>query len=174
MYIRNCNPLLQCPVMSKEDFRMVSQTVKTIFEENDRFMPPSANGGKRKVTPSRKDLEYALALLLVELACSDENFADEERNAIVTGLQRIFGTPPYEVVTLIARARTTIASFRSTTDFAHLLKENLTQDQLKGIMAVVDNVVQADGKADGFEMYHRHKFARLLGLAIEPPLPGSR
>lgn len=144
-----------------------------LWENVDRQDSGEGAGGRRDKARvvTQRDLEYALVLLLVELATCDDGFDEPERYAITNGMARLFGTVPSDVAILISRAQHTLNSFRSTTKASEILRQHLTQDQRHEIMAIIDNVIHADGKTDGFEMFHRHKFARLLDITIDPPPP---
>lgn len=125
-------------------------------------------GGKQSRV-SQSDLEFATTVLLVELASSDEGFAPAEYNCIMVGMKRIFGTDRYVVQQHINRAVVTLQNLRGTSDYAKLLKEHLDRHRLEMVLQVVDDVMNADGVQDGFEIYHRQRFARLLGLDVPPP-----
>jgi len=130
-------------------------------------------GGKRSRV-SKADLEFALTILLVELASSDEGFAQAEYNCIMVGMKRVFGTDRFAVQQHINRAVVTLQNLRGTSDYAKLLKENLDRPRLEAVLQAVDDVINADGVQDGFEIYHRQRFARLLGIEEPPPLPETK
>jgi uncharacterized tellurite resistance protein B-like protein len=84
---------------------------------------------------------------------------------IVRGLEKVFGTSRQQTTALIERAKTTLSNFRGTTEFAELLRQHTNEEERKIILTVIDDVMNADGIQDGFEIYHRHRFASLLGVS---------
>ena len=133
-----------------------------------QFLPQDSsfiNGSiKRKGGASKKDLEVAFTVLLVDLATCDQNFDPREYQVISHALMNLFGTTPQQVKELINRAQLVIQNLRGTSKFAELLRENLDLDQKKAILQVIDNVIDADDAEDGFETYLKHKFRDLLGF----------
>jgi uncharacterized tellurite resistance protein B-like protein len=151
-----------------DDFsKGLSETVHTIFAQNEQYVRQAEKlvfQGKKSTAP-KADVEFALTLLLVELASADNDFAPEEYNMIVRGLEKVFGTSRQQTTALIERAKTTLSNFRGTTEFAELLRQHTNEEERKIILTVIDDVMNADGIQDGFEIYHRHRFASLLGVS---------
>ena len=112
----------------------------------------------------QEDLEFALTIILVELASSDEGFAHIEYNTIISRMRMVFGTDREKVRLLINRAVVTLNNLRGTSEYAILLKENLPEPKLLQIIDAIDDVIGADGVLDDFEVYNRLKYIRLLGL----------
>ncbi|MCB0339034.1 MAG: TerB family tellurite resistance protein [Bdellovibrionales bacterium] len=113
----------------------------------------------------RHNVELAVAILLVDLATIDQNFEMQEYNVIVDGLRRLFGTTPRDVSALINQAQLVIANLRGTAKFAELLKEELTHAEKTSVLSVINEVIDADGERDGFELYLLNKFTDILGLS---------
>ena len=133
---------------------------------NNLFNRPSA---KSKVKGrNNRELELALAVLLVDLASVDQNFDMREYNTIAAGLARIFGTNLHEVQSLVNQANLVLKNLRGTSRFAELLRDNLSVEERQDVMKIIDEVISADGIEDGFETYLRHKFSDLLQVKIEP------
>lgn len=120
----------------------------------------------KKSEKGNVELELALAVLLVDLASCDQQFDADEYRTIAAGMQRVFGTAPNDVRKLVSQARLVLANLRGTSAFADLLREQLSVEERQAIMAVVDEVVAADGREDGFETYLRHKIGDLLGVPL--------
>lgn len=141
-------------------------TVRGMFESNNQLVRESASKFKTKSgkKADTADLEFALAVLLVDLASCDQEFAPQEYHIIQNGLRRIFGTSKDQVTNLINQANQTLKNLRGSSKFAADLKESLNLEQRQAIMEIVNEVIAADGKEDGFEIYMRHKFMDLLGL----------
>ncbi len=116
----------------------------------------------------KRELELALTVLLVDLASSDQNFDQVEYHVMTAGLNRLFGTGKTEVSALVNQAQTILKNLRGVSKYAEVLKTNLSLEQRKVILEVIDDVIHADGEVDGFETYLRHKFADLIGVSLEP------
>ena len=125
---------------------------------------------KGKKHASKRELEQALAILLVELASCDQNFDTNEYNIIISGLKRIFGTERNQVTALINQANAMIASMRGSSGYGVLLRDNLSIPQRQNILEIVEEIISADGRVDGFEIYVRNKIAELLGLPKPEPV----
>jgi uncharacterized tellurite resistance protein B-like protein len=115
----------------------------------------------------KKELELALAVLLVDLASCDQNFEQQEYQVISNGLKRMFGTGKSDVQALVNQANTVLKNLRGTSRFAEMLKDNLSHEERQHVMELINEVIDADGQEDGFETYLRHKFAKLLGFEIK-------
>lgn len=103
-----------------------------------------------------------MAVLLVDLATSDENFEQPEYQVIVSGLQRMFGTSRAEVSALINQAQLELANLRGPNYFIELLHQNLDLHERQMIMQIVDEIILADSVENPFEIYLRNKFAKML------------
>jgi uncharacterized tellurite resistance protein B-like protein len=108
------------------------------------------------------ELEYALTVLLVELASSDENFDQEEYHTIMLSLQRIFNTDRSKVKEYVNRATVSISQVRGTTAYARLLRDNLSLEDRKIITDIISELISSDGKHDPFEVYHQNRIKHIL------------
>jgi uncharacterized tellurite resistance protein B-like protein len=162
---------------------MSTQTPKLPVAMVDRVFS-DINGWSHKGKfdlPSSKDahkaeLELALTVVLVDLACIDQNFEQSEYQIIVEGVHSMFGTNALQVQALVNQAMLILKDLRGTNRFGSLLKENLNENQRTAIMEIVDQLVGADGSEDGFETYIRNKISSVLGIEIankNPAMPES-
>lgn len=135
----------------------------TIIDKQQKHMLSSKEGKLNK-----RELELALTVLLVELASCDQSFDMPEYHIISLGLYRMFGTSKDQVTALINQAQTVLQNLRGTSRFAGLLKDNLGEEQRRSILEIIDDLITADGKVDGYETYLRHKLAGLLGVPLTP------
>lgn len=154
--------------MSQFRPNILSNTIETIFANNQQNPAERRTGQKKNKNrgAERKQLELAMTVLLVELASSDQNFDPREYNLIANGLMRIFGTPRTEISALVNRAKLALDNFSGTTRFAEMLQKNLSEEARKQLMEVINDVIMADGVEDGFEIFLRQKFARLLDIPL--------
>ena len=147
----------------QEQHRMVVNTLNELFANNHEAKQKRESFRKQQGIDPR-ELEVALAVLLVDLASCDDNFEPQEFTVIQEGLSRLFGTSKEEVSSLVNQAKTILANLRGSTSSAELLHEHLSDEQKEAVLCVIDQVIDADGVEDGFEVYLRHKFRDLLGL----------
>ena len=139
------------------------QTLGKIFANVETVDTHKLHNPKHKKI-NKKELELALTVLLVDLASCDEKFQPEEYNMIANGLRRLFGTSREQVQALVNQATQVLRNLRGTSQFATLLKESLSEEQKLAIMEIVEDIINADGVVEGFEIYLRHKLTDLLGL----------
>lgn len=109
-----------------------------------------------------QELEFALTVLLVELASSDENFDQEEYHTITMSLQRVFDTDRAKAKEYINRASVSLSQVRGTTSYARLLSENLSLDERRMVTDIIDELISADGQQDPFEIYHKNRIRHIL------------
>jgi uncharacterized tellurite resistance protein B-like protein len=142
---------------------------KDFFSCGGFFSGQFNQGGlkRRGNTVTQQQLELALAVLLVELASSDEGFAQKEYQVIILGLNRVFGVPRDRAQRHINEAVTVLKNLRSTAEYALRLREHLSRDDLMLVGRCIDDVMDADGVQDGFEIYHRRRFRELLGIPAD-------
>lgn len=154
--------------MADSGSSIIGNTIESIFSNNNKLLDKQSTKLKKKGNkgPDRKELELALAVLLVDLAGCDQNFEPQEYNVIINGLRRIFGTSKAEVAALVQQANLVLANLRGTKKFGDLLSTNLGEEEKKAVMEIIEEVIQADGKEDGFETYLRHKLAGILGIKV--------
>ncbi len=149
--------------MSHNSNRVLSHTIDSIFQ-NQGVKQFSRKSAKTACRAKKKDLELALTVLLVDLACCDQNFDQQEYQIIISGLQRIFGTGKHEIQALVNQANIALANLRGVGRFAGLLNESLSDEQKQQVMDIIDEIIHIDGEVDGFEVYLHHKLATMLGM----------
>lgn len=142
---------------------------KDFFSSGGFFSGQLNQGGvKRKENAAtQQQLEVSLAVLLVELASSDEGFAQKEYQVIILALHRVFGVPRDRAQRHINEAVTILKNLRSTSEYALRLREHLGREDLMLVARCIDDVMDADGVQDGFEIYHRRRFRELLGIPAD-------
>lgn len=113
-----------------------------------------------------RDLARALTVLLVDLATCDQSFKQEEYHRIAACLQELFGSTRDEIKEYVNEAQTALANLRGTERQTALLKKHLTPEQKETVMAMIDEMISADGVENGFKSYRRNKFAEKLGLDL--------
>lgn len=147
---------------------VMSSTMRDIFKANDSIVAKSmgTQGQKKKKGPSGLELQESLAVILVDVAMCDQEFSPTEYHQISDGMHRMFGTQKHEVQKLIHQAKLILANMRGCSRQAEIIKNALPESDRAVILEIIDNIIAADGKEDGYEIYLRQKYANLLGIQI--------
>lgn len=148
----------------KQESKLVVDTLNQLFSQNKQ-LADKKESFQRKQNVNKRELEVALTVLLVDLASCDQNFDPEEYTMIQQGLTRIFGTSKDQVSALVNQANTALSNLRGSSSYLKLLNENLSSDEKKAVLCIIDQVIGADGVEDGFEVYLRTKFKDMLGIS---------
>lgn len=155
--------------MSQNSEGALADAIQNIFAESGNPLQPKGAAPRKRFQAkgvNKRDLELAMTVLLVDLASADQEFDQQEYTVIMNGLIRIFGTSKTEVSSLVNQAKTALSNLRGVGRFADLLKENLSPEEKKHVMDVIDEVINIDGEVCDFEVYLQHKFAGLLGIEL--------
>jgi len=110
------------------------------------------------------DVRLAACALLVELACADGNFSDEEQRRILDILQRHFGVDAEGARTLMAEAAEANRDAVDHFVFTRQIVKDYDLPQRIVLAELMWQVVLADGDLDGEESYLMRKLASLLQL----------
>lgn len=145
---------------------ILNETIRNMFSQNNAGLSRQLHLAKNKggTGPSVKDLEFALAVLLTDLASCDQNFDQREFECIVGGMYRVFGTRRTEVEALVNKAKVTLSDPRGINRFIETLRDSIDATQRRMIKEIIDETIQADDVEDGFEIYLRNKFYSMLGI----------
>jgi len=110
------------------------------------------------------DIYVATAALLVEVAGSDDNFAPEEREAIIRNLKSYFDLSDDEVEKIIAAGREQLERQLDLYHFAQQINRHFDRAQKIAVIEMVWRVIYSDDHLSGHEDHLAHRFARLLRL----------
>lgn len=141
----------------------IFNSLESVFAKHDREIEQSRSQLTEKKT-SRKNIEIALTVLLVDLASCDQAFSPKEYQVISSALRRMFGISHDAVSALVNQANQIIAGLRGTSEFAETIRDEMTLEERKTIMKIIDEMIMADGKVDAFEEYLRQRFITLLQI----------
>lgn len=122
-----------------------------------------AGAGTPAETAARR-LHVAACALLLEMAHSDDEFADSERHHIEQILVQHFRTDPSQVQGLIAAAESQRQHATDLYQFTSLIVEHYDEGQRLLIAELLWRVVMADGKLSEHEDYLMQKLSHLLDL----------
>lgn len=114
--------------------------------------------------PRDEWLRTAVCILLLEVAKSDDEFSDDERDHIIDTLVRRFDLSEDEARDLIDLAHLRRSASSDLWKFTNAINRQCSPQEKLGIMEEIWRVIYADGSLDAHEDYLAHKFARLLNL----------
>jgi uncharacterized tellurite resistance protein B-like protein len=97
------------------------------------------------------DPAFALAVLLIEVARSDDRFAREEEGVIARALARRFGLSGDEVARLVRAAEERALQSADLYHFTRAVVENFTEAERIGVIEMLWEVAYTDGVLTGDE-----------------------
>ena len=112
-----------------------------------------------------KSVEYAAAILMLEISRADSNIDDQERKVIEDALTTHFHLSAEEAGQIRNLAEAEVDHLLSLQEFTRLLTDNLSmQDRVK-IVELLWRVAFADAVVDKYEEYFVRKIADLLYIS---------
>ena len=100
---------------------------------------------------SAEELHLAAAALMVEAACMDGNFDDDERATVARLLRERFDLSDLEARTLMEEAEQRVADSGQLYAFTRVVKDRYSPEERIGMIEMLWEVVLADGNVDAFE-----------------------
>ena len=140
---------------------------QSIFQASDRAAGTELSFSQALKDVSKDELALALTVLLVDVASADGDFKQTEYEVISSGLHRLFGTGKDQVQRFVNQAQQILGSLRGTSKYSDLLKTNLDDADRKLVFSVIQELIEADGQEDPFEVYLRSKLAKALDISFE-------
>lgn len=108
-------------------------------------------GEEVSLEPSGDDKLIATAALLIEAACSDEDYSDEERATIADVLKRHFSVSDQEAEDLIQQAEKLHASSDQILYFTRSIKEHFPIEERIHIVEMLWEIAYVDGELCAYE-----------------------
>ena len=102
-------------------------------------------------TGERNDPAFALAVLLIEVARSDDHVEDREQGIIERALARRFGLNHSEAAHLIKVAETGAIQATDLFHFTKVVVDNFTEEERIGVIEMLWEVGYSDGALTGDE-----------------------
>jgi len=99
----------------------------------------------------RNDPVFALAVLLIEVARSDDKVEVREQSLIESALARRFGLQPGEVTRLITAAEEGAIRAADLFHFTQVVVENFTEEERVGVIEMLWEVAYSDNLLTGDE-----------------------
>jgi uncharacterized tellurite resistance protein B-like protein len=121
----------------------------------------------REGNPADLEVQAATAILLLEAAHGDEEYAWREHRTILRGLERGFGIGKDEVRNLLGRAQEIRPPVVKLADVTELLTARYTPEQRRAIVALLWKVIDADAVLEPWEEVFGNHVARAVGLSPE-------
>jgi uncharacterized tellurite resistance protein B-like protein len=116
---------------------------------------------------TNRKIQIATCALLLELANADSEFADVEKESIISIIKSNFNLSDNEVNELINETEKELKQSIDLWQFTNLINQNFSEDEKVKILEYAWKVIYADGRLDQYEDYLVHKIANLLRLSHE-------
>jgi uncharacterized tellurite resistance protein B-like protein len=135
------------------------KALKTFFDEHLAAKPheTSADLARRA--------QLAAAVLLVEVARSDQKFSDDERQAVLASVQRKFKLGGAEAQQLVALAEAQSQSAHDIYQFTQQIEASFSLEQKLKLMEELWRAAYADGALHEYEEHLIRRIADLLHLS---------
>jgi uncharacterized tellurite resistance protein B-like protein len=117
--------------------------------------------------PADLEVQAATAVLLLEAAHGDEEYAWREHRTILRGLERGFGIGKQETLALLGRAEEIRPPVVRLADVTGVIADRYSPEQRKSIVALLWKVIGADGVLEPWEEVFANHVARAVGLSPE-------
>jgi uncharacterized tellurite resistance protein B-like protein len=114
-----------------------------------------------------ENVTLATAIVLLEIAASDQVVDRSERSVIHHGLKELFEISDEQASASLAEAQNYLRNMRSSSTEASMLKDTLDPITKRAVMQLIDKLIHMDGSVSGMEVYLRNRFRMLLGLGEE-------
>jgi uncharacterized tellurite resistance protein B-like protein len=135
------------------------ETLKNIFTGKDI----SVDEIKEK-SPFEK-IQVATCVILLETACSDDEFSPKEKKSVVNILRKNFKLSREEVDNLIEFSETAREKSVDMWQFTHVINTHYSLEDKIKVVEQVWQIIYSDNKLNKYEDYLAHKLSKLLNLS---------
>ena len=111
------------------------------------------------------DVRLAACALFLEMAKIDDEFSEEERDAILSILKEEYDLSTEHASSLTERAEKARAESHDLWHFTNLINQHFSREEKIRIVELLWRIVFIDGKLDGHEDYLVHALANMLNLS---------
>jgi uncharacterized tellurite resistance protein B-like protein len=132
--------------------------IKILFEKR------AADSSGFKEEDASERIQVATCALLLEVANSDSDFSDIEKDNIITILKKDFHLSDEYVTELMATSGRALKKSVDLWHFTNLINENYSIEEKIKVIEMLWKVIYADGKLDKYEDHLVHKLSNLLRL----------
>lgn len=135
------------------------KALRTFFDQHLAAQPNE--------TPAEAErrAQLAAAVLLVEVARSDQNFSDAERQSVMASVQRKFRLSSMQAKELISLAENQSQSAHDIYQFTSQIDASFTLEQKLKLMDELWRAAYSDGKLHEYEEHLIRRVADLLHLS---------
>jgi uncharacterized tellurite resistance protein B-like protein len=116
--------------------------------------------------PADLEMRATIAVLLLEAAYGDEQYAWREERAILDGLERSFGIGHREAQDLVGRAGEIRPPVVLLSDLTEVIVDRYDEDQRMDLVTLLWGVIEADHVVDEWEKVFADHVARAVGLSV--------
>lgn len=145
------------PAQALEEVYLMFNFEKLFEKVNDPNLSSEPNG-------SGHDVRMATCVLLLEMAQTDGEFKDVEREKIFAILRDEYGLTDKEADEFAATAEDELKKSLDLWKFTNLINDNYSREEKVRVVELVWRIIYADGKLDQYEDYLIHKLAVLLDI----------
>lgn len=124
--------------------------------------------------PTNRDIQIATAVLLLETAGKDDDYAPEEVNMIFTALERQFKLSTEDAQEVLEIADSSRQQKGQIDEFVQVVNQSFSPAQRQLIFALAWRVVLADGQIDKFEQRFSTQLKSRLQLTDEDVLKARK
>jgi uncharacterized tellurite resistance protein B-like protein len=110
-------------------------------------------------------IKVATCALLLQMAKSDDEFSEVERDTITTLLKKDFGLSDELATELLGLSHKKLEESIDLWQHTNLIKKDYSLEEKITVIESIWKVVYADGRLDPHEDYLVHKLSQLLGLS---------
>ena len=128
------------------------------------FVTPGGAQDDEKGDDTRR-IRIATAVILLEVANSDDDFSEEEREKVVEILKESFRLSDEEAADLVAVSTEEREGSVDMWHFANIINENYSEQEKYRVMESIWRVIYADGRLDKYEDHIVHKLASILHIS---------
>lgn len=133
------------------------KAVKEFFDKNVAAVIEDSSEGQREHA-----YQLATAALLMEISRADREIDDDERDAVVRAVQKVFELDESETQTLVSLAEEEAENATSLYEFTRLINDNFDHHQKQHVIEMLWQVAFADGHADEYEVHLIRRIADLI------------
>ncbi|MBN2322156.1 MAG: TerB family tellurite resistance protein [Spirochaetes bacterium] len=116
------------------------------------------------VVDDTQRIRIATAVILLEVANSDDDFSEEERDVVFSILKDNFTLSDEEASDLLAVSAEEREGSIDMWHFANTVNENYSEKEKDKVMESIWRVIYADGRLDKYEDHIVHKLAAILHI----------
>jgi len=128
------------------------------------FAAPSPGVPQKEEEDVTARIQLATCVLLLEIAYSDDDFSDEERDRIVEILREDFQLSDDYAAELIELAHQEREKSVDMWQFTNVIDNNYSPEEKERVIETLWKIVYADKRLDHYEDHLIHRLAKLLNL----------